>query len=401
MSPSSSGPAPRGFRAKGERGKLPILEDLPDSSGKSVLVRADLNVPLAPGPDGEVEVADDFRILASVPTLRWLVEHGAHVTVCSHLGRPKGRADDRFEMAPVRRRLAQLVAGVELMENLRFDPGEEANDPDFVRRLVDGHDLFVNDAFGAAHRAHASVVGPPLYVPSAAGRLLAREADVLEGLLEGPDRPFYSIVGGAKVSDKLGTLQVLADKVEATLVGGGLAFTLLAALGHSVGASMLDLERLGACRALLDSGRRILVPTDIVALSPGGAFGPGVEPTGEVRLFGRDLPEGWTGLDIGPETAQRFSDAVRGGGTILWNGPMGVFEDGRFAAGTRKVAEAVASSLGFTVVGGGDTVEAVRWSGLAERIDHLSTGGGAVLELIERGDLPGLAALRESFRRRS
>jgi phosphoglycerate kinase len=378
-----------------------LLEDLPDPSGKRVLVRADLNVPLAPGPSGELEVADDFRIVASLPTLQWLLARGAKVTACSHLGRPKGHVENRFAMAPVRRRLEQLVAGVELMENLRFDPGEEADDPEFVRRLVDGHDLYVNDAFGAAHRSHASVVGPPRYLPSAAGRLLAREVEVLESLLHRPERPFYSIVGGAKLSDKLGTLQALAGKVEATLVGGGLSFTLLAALGHHTGASLLDHERLDACRALLDSGRRIVVPTDVVALSPRGAFGPGVAPTGEVRVFGRDLPDGWTGLDIGPETAQRFAEEVQGGGTILWNGPMGVFEDARFAAGTRQVAEAVASNLGFTVVGGGDTVEAIRAFGLAERIDHVSSGGGAVLELIERGDLPALVALRESFRRQS
>lgn len=382
-------------------GRLPLLEDLPELAGRSVLVRADLNVPLEPGPNGELEVADDFRIIAALPTLQWLLEQGARVTVCSHLGRPHGRPDDRLRMDPVRRRLAQLVEGVELIENLRFDPGEEANDPEFVRRLVEGHDLFVNDAFGVAHREHASVVGPPTYLPSAAGRLLAREVEVLEGLVQGPERPFYAIVGGAKLSDKLGALQVLASKVEATLVGGGLSFSLLAVLGHHIGASLVDHEKLDACRAMLDSGRRVVVPTDIVGLSPGGTFGRGIKPTGEVRLFARDLPEGWTGLDIGPETAGRFADEVRGGATILWNGPMGAFEDTRFATGTRRVADAVAASLGFTVVGGGDTVEAVRSFGLAERFDHVSSGGGAMLELIERGDLPGLFALRESFRRRS
>jgi len=359
-----------------------------------VLVRADLNVPLAPGPSGQLEVADDFRIVAALPTLRWLLEHGARVTACSHLGRPHGLADDRFSMEPVRRRLAELITGVELMENLRFDPGEDANDPGFVRRLVEGHDLFVNDAFGVAHREQASVVGPPLYLPSAAGRLLALEVGMLERLLHTPDRPFYAIVGGAKVSDKLGAMHVLAGKVEATLVGGGLSFTLLAALGHHTGASLIDADMLEDCRGLLDSGRRIVVPTDVWALSPGGTFGAGIKPTGEVRLFGRDLPEGWTGLDIGPETAGQFADEAREGATILWNGPMGVFEDPRFATGTRLVAEGVTSSHGFTVVGGGDTVEAVRSWGLAARIDHLSSGGGAVLALIEHGDLPALAALR-------
>jgi phosphoglycerate kinase len=297
--------------------------------------------------------------------------------------------------------LEELITGVELMENLRFDPGEERNDPEFVRRLVNGHDLFVNDAFGAAHRAHASVVGPPFYLPSAAGRLMAREVEAIEALLHGPERPYYAIVGGAKLSDKLGALHALVGKVEATLVGGGLAFTFLAALGHHIGASLVDADQLDACRELLDSGRRIVVPTDVYALSPGGAFGRGAEASGELRLFGRDLPEGWTGLDIGPATAQSFADEIKGGATILWSGPMGAFEDDRFVSGTRAVAEAVASSLGFTVVGGGDTVEAVRAFGLAERIDHLSTGGGAMLELIEHGDLPGLAALRESFQRRA
>ncbi len=382
-------------------GPLPLLEDLPEPSGRSVLVRADLNVPLATGSSGLLEVSDDFRIVAALPTLRWLLARGARVTACSHLGRPHGKVDDRFSMAPVRRRLAELIDGVELMENLRFDPGEEANDPEFVRGLVQGHDLFVNDAFGAAHRAHASVVGPPFYLPSAAGLLLAREVEVIEDLLHGPERPYYAIVGGAKLSDKLGALHALTGKVEATLVGGGLAFTLLAALGHHVGSSLVDPSQLDACRELLDSGRRIVVPTDVYALSPGGVFGRGGDVSGEVRLFGRDLPDGWTGLDIGPATAQRFADEITGGATILWNGPMGAFEDDRFAAGTMAVAEAVASSLGFTVVGGGDTVEAVRAFGVAERIDHLSTGGGAMLELIEHGDLPGLAALRESSERRT
>ncbi len=369
---------------------LPLLEDLPSPEGKSVLLRVDFNVPIT---DGRID--DDLRIRAALPTIEWLLERGARVTACSHLGRPKGKPDERYSMAPVRQRLAELAPDVELMENLRFDPGEEANDPAFVDRLVEGQDLYVDDAFGAAHRAHASVVGPPARLPCAAGRVLAREVEVLDGLLHGPGHPFVAVLGGSKVSDKLGTIQTLLDHVDTLIVGGGMCFTFLAAQGHAVGASLLEEHQIENCRQLLASGRRILIPSDITALSPGGSFGPGKAPTGEVRAFGVDLPDGWLGLDIGPGSAAAFADEIAGARTVLWNGPMGVFEDHRFEAGTRTVAEAVADCAGFTVVGGGDSASAVAGFGLADRIDHMSTGGGASLEFIEQGDLPGLKALRE------
>ena len=367
---------------------LPLLEDLGDVDGRNVLVRADLNVPL----DG-ARITDDLRIRAVLPTLRWLQERGANVTACSHLGRPGGKPDDRYSMEPVRRRLAELAPGVELLENLRFDPGETANDPDFVRRLVDGQDLYVNDAFGASHRAHASIVGPPATLPSAAGRLLAREAEVLLGLREQPKRPFLAILGGAKVSDKLGVIKALLDVVDGLIIGGGMCFTFLAANGHLVGASLLEADQIDSCRALLDSGAPLHLPEDLTALGPGGVlFDP--EAGGTVAQIGLDVPDGWMGVDIGPGTAAAFTDLILDARTVLWNGPMGVFEDPRFAAGTETVARAVADTRAFTVVGGGDSAAAVAQFGVSADIDHVSTGGGASLELLEKGDLPGLAALR-------
>ncbi|HVB05886.1 MAG TPA: phosphoglycerate kinase [Acidimicrobiales bacterium] len=362
---------------------LPRLEDLPHLEGASVLVRVDFNVPLAER-DGRRVVADDFRIHAALPTLAYLIDKGASVTACTHLGRPEGKVDERYRVAPVAERLAVLAPGVTLLENLRFDPGEEADDPAFVARLVAGHDCYVNDAFGVSHRAHASVVGPPALLPSAAGYLLAREVEVLGGLLNEPRRPFVAVVGGAKIADKLAVLRALAEKVDTLVVGGGMAYTFLAAIGHTVGSSLLDPARVEDCRALLASGIEVLLPSDTLALGPDDA----------VSSFGSDLPDGWSGRDIGPESAAHFAAAVAGAETVLWNGPMGVFEDERFAAGTRAVAEAVAAAPGFTVVGGGDSVAAIDEYGLAERIDFVSTGGGASLEFIEQGDLPGLAALR-------
>lgn len=375
---------------------LPLLEDLPDVAGRRVLVRVDFNVPLDDA-DGRRRVADDYRIVTALPTLRWLTDHGAEVTACSHLGRPGGRPDPRWEMAPVRERLAALLPGIQVLENLRFSPGESGNDAAFVDQLLEGQDLYVNDAFSASHRAHASIVGPPARLPSAGGRQLAREVEVLGGLLGAPERPFVAIVGGAKVSDKLGVLRALAAKVDVLAVGGAMAFTFLLAQGHDVGASLVDPGQVDECRRLLDTGVKLLLPSDVVALSPDGEFGPaadGAAATGTTRVVGTDLPEGWRGLDIGPESASRFADVLTGAATVLWNGPLGVVEDERFAAGTRQVAKAVASCKGFTVVGGGDSVSALHHLGLADRVDFLSTGGGASLELIEMGDLPGLAALR-------
>jgi phosphoglycerate kinase len=371
--------------------RVPVLEDLPPLEHKRVLLRADFNVPVQDG-----AITDDLRIRAALPTIGWLQEQGATVVAATHFGRPKGTPDERYSVDPIRARLAELAPGVELLENLRFDPGEEGNDPVFVRRLVEGFDAYVNDAFGASHRAHASIVGPPQHLPSAAGRLLAREVEVLGGLRERPTRPFVAVLGGSKVSDKLKVIDALLGVADEVLIGGGMCFTFLKAQGHHVGASLCEDDMVDTCRALLDGGAAIRLPSDVTALGPGGKIG---DPAagGEVRQLGVELPDGWMGLDIGPGTSAEFADAVLDARTVFWNGPMGVFEDARFAAGTRTLAEAVAESHAFTVVGGGDSAAAVAEFGLADRIDHISTGGGASLELLEQGDLPGLAALRESW----
>lgn len=401
---------------------LPVLEDLGDIEGASVLVRADFNVPLRSG-----EIADDTRIRAGVPTIAWLRDRGASVVVCTHLGRPGGHPDPAWSVEPVRAHLSQLVEGVELLENLRFDPGEEADDPAFIHRLIEGCDFYVNDAFGASHRPHASIMGPPRFLPSAAGRLLAREAEVLIGLRNPPRRPFVAVLGGSKVSDKLGAIEALLEVVDTLVLGGAMCFTFLKAMGHEVGASLCEDAMVERCRALLDSGADIRLPEDIVALGPGARLGDpdthedrlgdsnadgevrhtgpdaggaalggggGHGLRGEVRHTGPDLPDGWTGADIGPGSAVAFGDAIVSAGTVFWNGPMGVFEDPRFAAGTSAVAAATAETRAFTVVGGGDSAAALAMLGLAGEVDHLSTGGGASLELIEKGDLCGLAALR-------
>ncbi len=364
---------------------LPVLEDLPDPSGKKVLLRADFNVPLT---DGHID--DDLRITAALPTIEWLQGKGASVTACSHLGRPKGEPDEKYSMAPVRERLGELAPDVELMDNLRFDPGEEANDPAFVDRLVEGFDLYVNDAFGASHRAHASIVGPPARLPSAAGRLLAREVEVLGGLLDKPARPFVAILGGSKVSSKMGVIEALMPKVDQLAIGGAMCFTFLLAQGHEVGDSMVEPDWVDACKRFLEgeSKDKLLIPTDIVAMGPDE----------EVQVVHGDVPAGWKGLDIGPESTLHFIEPLAHARTILWNGPMGMFEDPRFQEGTVDVAQAVAESKGFTVVGGGDSAAALAKFGLDRHIDHVSTGGGASLELLEKGDLPGLEALRNSPR---
>jgi phosphoglycerate kinase len=394
---------------------LPTLEDLPPLEGRRVLVRADFNVPIRDG-----EIADDMRIRAALPTLEWLRGQGAAVVACTHLGRPKGTPDPRYSVEPVRRRLGQLAPDVELLDNLRFDPGEEANDPAFVAKLIDGFDAYVNDAFGASHRAHASIVGPPQFLPSAAGRLLAREVEVLLGLRTNPRRPFVAVLGGSKVRDKLTVIEALLDVADSLLIGGAMCFTFLAAQGNPIGASLFEDDMVDTCRRLLDehgdlrasesaspgperpaaegskTGKHVLVlPSDITALGPGGELmNPGAG--GEVRQAGTRLPEGWTGVDIGPGTAANFGDRIADARTVFWNGPMGVFEDPRFEAGTRAVAQAIADAAGFTVVGGGDSAAALAQFGLDDAVDHLSTGGGASLELLEQGDLPGLAALRKA-----
>jgi phosphoglycerate kinase len=364
--------------------RLPVLEDLLPLDGKRVLLRADFNVPIEDG-----RITDDFRIRAALPTVTWLQEHGAHVTGCSHLGRPKGKPDPRFSMAPVRARLDELAPGVDLLENLRFDPGEEGDDPRFVAELVAGQDAYVDDAFGAAHRAHASIVGPPRTLPSAAGRLLQHEVEVLTELREHPKRPFIAVLGGAKVSDKIGVIDALTKVVDGLAIGGGMCFTFLAAQGATVGDSLFEPDQVDECRRLLGVGTPIHLPEDIVGLAPDGS----------VATYGTRLPDGVKGLDIGPGTAAAFADLVTDARTVFWNGPMGLFEDDRFAAGTRTVAEAVAASRAFTVVGGGDSAAALAEFGLAGQVDHVSTGGGASLELLELGDLPGLQALREAAAR--
>jgi len=371
---------------------IPTLDDLGDLAGRRVLVRCDLNVPLRRQDGDAMVVADDFRIRAALPTLRWLVDRGAAVTVASHLGRPHGRVEPDLAIDPVRRRLAEFVPGLTVLENLRFDPGEEQGDPDFGARLVLDQDCYVDDAFGACHRAHASIVYPPTVLPSAGGLLLQRELAAMALVLDSPPRPFTVVVGGAKVADKLGTIGALARRADRVLIGGAMASTFMAAQGRHMGQSTVDSDAIDACAALLASGAPIELPEDLVITS--------TEPTGpdhkagDIQTVSGDIPAGWQAFDIGPRSRQRFASAIAGSATVLWNGPVGRFEDPSFAAGTWAVAAAVAHCRGYSVVGGGDTVAAVRSLGLAEQIDHLSSGGGAMLQLLEQGDLPGLAALR-------
>jgi phosphoglycerate kinase len=278
-----------------------------------------------------------------------------------------------------------------MLENLRFEPGETQNDAALAVSLTEMADVYVNEAFGASHRAHASIVGPPPVLPCAGGRLLFREVEVLSALLGEPKQPFVGVLGGAKVSDKLGVIGALLDRCDTILIGGAMAFTFLAAQGHEVGDSLLEPDRVDDCRRLLETGR-VKVPVDVVIAQD-------LAPDADTRIVpaGR-IPRGWKGLDIGPESAAIFSDAIDGAANVLWNGPMGVFEMEPFASGTKAVAEAVADCRGFTVIGGGDSAAAIRQFGLADRVDHVSTGGGASLELIEQGDLPGLVALRNGKR---
>ncbi len=362
---------------------LPKLEDLGDVKNRRVLVRTDFNVPMS-GPDSGRVVTDDFRIRSAMPTIEWLVERGAEVVCASHLGRPAGKSVDKFSMAPVRQRLSEIVPEIALMENLRFNPGEESNDPEFVKWLIRGIDLYVNDAFGAAHRSHASVVGPPGSLPSAAGRLLWHEVDVLSQLRESPKRPFVAVLGGAKVGDKIKLIEALSHVVDEVLIGGAMCFTFLAAQGKPIGDSLVEPSQMETCKRLLAGPIRIHLPEDIVGLDSAGRF----------ATFGHRLPAGSRGLDIGPGTAAVFSDLIMDARSVFWNGPMGMFEDDRFAAGTRTIAQAVADTKAFTVVGGGDSAAALSQFDLADQVDHLSTGGGASLEFLELGDLPGLAALR-------
>ena len=364
-------------------GRIPTLDDLGDVSGKRVLVRTDFNVPMENG-----EITDDFRIRAALPTINWLLERGATVVTASHLGRPKGKPNPKYSMDAVRARLAELAPGVELLENLRFNEGEEGNDPAFVAQLIKGIDMYVDDAFGACHRAHASIVGPPMTLPSAMGLLLRKEVDVLLGLRDHPKHPFVAVLGGSKISDKLGVVEALLDRVDALVIGGAMCFTFLAAQGSPIGASLWEPDQVDTCRRLLElsqsHGKTIYLPEDLT----------GVDAAGNYATFGRRLPDGAKGFDIGPGTAAAFSDVIMDARTVFWNGPMGMFEDERFENGTRTVAQAMADTKAFTVVGGGDSAAALAKFHLDDEVDHVSTGGGASLELLELGDLPGLTALR-------
>jgi phosphoglycerate kinase len=392
---------------------LRTLDDLGDVAGSRVFVRVDFNVPLEGG-----RVADDLRIRAAIPTLRELRERGAALVVASHLGRPEGEARDDLRLAPVADRLGELLevevmaldevvgdgpeavcAHIEqgdlvLLENLRFDPGEEANDVRFAGRLAELADAYVDDAFGAAHRAHASVVALPDLMRAsgrmtAAGRLLKREVEVLGRLLRDPDRPYVAVLGGAKVSDKLGVLGALAERADALLIGGAMAFTLIAADGGEIGDSLVERDRFDEVRAVMKGTGDALIelPQDVVAAA---------EASADVRpqtVPAREIPRGLKGLDIGPRTVEEFARILADAKTILWNGPMGVFELEPFSAGTRGVAVAIAGAAAFSVVGGGDSLLAVKREGLEDSFDHLSTGGGASLEFLEGTPLPGITVL--------
>jgi phosphoglycerate kinase len=372
---------------------LPTIERWESLAGKRVLVRVDFNAPVEEV-DGVLTVTDDFRLRAAVPLFEALLERGATVVACTHFGRPGGRVDERFSVAPLRRALAPLCPDVELLENLRFHRGEEDNDPAFGASLVEGFDYYVNEAFGASHRPHASIMIPPTLLPSAGGPNLVREVSTLLGLLDAPDRPFVAITGGAKVNDKLAIMKVLAAKADVVIVGGGMAFTFAAAENRLIGSSLFDADYVGECRELLDGGN-VLIPVDARGLPTFARFGPEGGPD-KVVDFGEDIPDDFVGLDIGPSTIEIFEAAISTARTILWNGPMGVFEDPRFGAGTEAVARAIARTPAISVVGGGDSVAALSSYGLSDDVSFVSTGGGASLELVELGDLPGLRALRES-----
>ena len=394
----------------GAAAALPGIEDL-DVDGRRVLVRCDLNVPLK-----DRRIGDDLRVRRAVPTLEALLGKGARLAVCSHLGRPKGEVVDELRLAPVGERLAQLldrpvtaaddvVGGhataacasddeVVLLENLRFEPGEEANDDGFAEALAGLGHAYVDDAFGAAHRAHASIVGVAERLPCAAGLLLQEEVAKLSKLLEEPAAPFVAVLGGAKVSDKLGVLANLIGRADAICIGGAMAFTLLAARGQDVGGSLVEKDRLDDVRVVLDEadakGVAVHLPTDVVAATAPEADAD--HDTVPLAGIGDRL-----GVDIGPESAGAFADVIAGARTVLWNGPMGIFEIDAYSGGTKAVAGAIAEATSrgaYTVAGGGDSAAALAQLGLDDSISHLSTGGGASLEFLEGKDLPGVAALR-------
>jgi phosphoglycerate kinase len=372
------------------------LEDL-DVEGKRVLVRVDFNVPL----DGDRNITDDARIRAALPTLTELREKGARLLLAAHLGRPKDR-EPEFSLRPAAERLSELLGtevklaaslddvpdgDVVMLENVRYEQGETKNDEELAGRYAALADAYVNDAFGAAHRAHASTEAVAHLLPSAAGRLLEREVSTLNGILEDPKRPLVAVVGGAKVTDKIGVLEAFLQRADEILVGGAMCFPFFKAQGHSVGDSLCEEEGIGPARKVMDS-EKLRLPVDLVA---GREFSADTEVK---TIDGVDVPDGWMGLDVGVRTAEQYADSIAKAGTVFWNGPMGAFELEPFAAGTKAVAEAIAASEATTVVGGGDSAAALAQFGLDDDVDHLSTGGGASLELVEGKALPGVEALK-------
>ncbi len=387
------------------------VEDI-DVSGKKVLVRCDFNVPLKDG-----VITSDKRIVASLPTIQYLLKNNAKVILCSHLGRPKGEVMPEFSLAPVAARLSELL-GIEvkmaadvvgesaqalaaslkegevlLLENVRFEKGETKNDPELSKAFASLAEIYVNDAFGSAHRAHASTAGVADYLPAVCGYLIQKELSFIGGALENPKRPFVAILGGAKVSDKIGVITNLLDKVDTLIVGGGMAYTFMKYLGHSIGTSLCEEDKVEMAGEMMkkaeEKGVKFLIPVD-------NKVGKEYKPdTDSMLVQSDDIPDGWMGLDIGPETEKLFSEAIQGAGTVIWNGPMGVSEWDQFASGTIAVANAVANSGAISIIGGGDSAAAVQKLGFADKMTHISTGGGASLEFLEGKELPGIAALND------
>ena len=385
-----------------------------DVRSKRVLVRVDYNVPL----DANGNVSDDKRITASLPTIKYLLENGARVILCSHLGRPKGEVKKEFSLLPVAKRLKELLPDVNisfasdcigeeaeqkamalkdgeilLLENLRFHKEEEKNDPEFAKKLASLAELYVSDAFGTVHRAHASTVGVAGYLPAVAGFLIGKELSVMGGALEKPERPFVAILGGAKVADKIGVITNLLNKCDTLLIGGGMAYTFFKAMGYEIGDSLLDGESIALAGQLMETARqkgvKLMLPVDTVVAK---AFAADAE---HKTVASNEIPAGWQGLDIGEKTAKLYAKEIKAAKTVIWNGPMGVFEFPEFAKGTAAIAKACAECGGTTIIGGGDSASAVKKLGYADSITHISTGGGASLEFLEGKVLPGVAALND------
>ena len=389
------------------------VEDI-DVRGKRVLVRVDFNVPQ----DEFGHITDDTRITAALPTIKYLIDHGARTVLVSHLGRPKG-VTPKYTLEPVSARLEVLIGkpvelldddigdevqeavdqmkdgDVVLLENVRFHPEEEKNDPEFARKLAATADVYVNDAFGTAHRAHASTEGVAHFLPGVAGFLMRKELDYLGGALDVPRRPFVAILGGAKVKDKIGVIRQLLTKVDTLIIGGGMAYTFLHAKGWQVGKSLLDASNIDFCKEILaEAGDKILLPDDVVVTNA-NPFDSGQDMCETKVVAASEIPADWEGADIGPRTIEKFSAAIKGAATVVWNGPMGIFEFSKFANGTRAVAEALANSNAITIIGGGDSAAAVQQMGYADKMTHISTGGGASLEFLEGKALPGVVALQD------